>query len=207
MIGLIGKKIGMTQVFDDDGVLIPVTVVHFEPNVIVGCRSAEKHGYEAVVIGAIECLDKRVNQPLRGQFKQGIKPRKCLVEVRNFARDCKIGDEFGVEIFEGFRFVDVMGTSKGKGFQGVMKRHNFAGGRASHGSKFHRANGSTGMAAWPSRVIKGTKMPGNMGNVASTILNLRIVKIDSDKRVLLIKGAVPGNKNGIVFVRESSKLK
>ncbi len=207
MIGLIGKKVGMTQIFDEDGALTPVTVIEIEPNVVIDQREEGKHGYDAVVLGALDKKASRVNKPETGQFKDGISPKKHIVEIRNFGKECAVGDSLGLELFDSLRFVDVIGTSKGKGYQGVMKRYNFGGGRATHGSKFHRANGSTGMAAWPSKVIKGTKMPGRMGGERSTVQNLRIVKIDQEKNVLLVKGAVPGSRDSVVIVRQAKKRK
>ncbi len=210
MVGLIGKKVGMTQVFDADGNLTPVTVIEVDPNVVIDSRNIEHHGYNSVVLGAIEQKPSRITKSVAGQFKRGGKeiiPRKYVVEIRDFSRECSVGDSVGVDIFEDFRFVDVMGTSKGKGFQGVMKRYNFGGGRATHGSKFHRANGSTGMAAWPSRVIRGTKMPGRMGGVRNTVQNLRIVRIDARKNLMLLKGAIPGSRNSMVIVRQAGKRK
>lgn len=207
MIGLIGKKVGMTQIFDEDGILTPVTVIEVEPNVVLDQREEEKHGYSAVVLGALEKKASRVSKPVAGQFKEGTSPKKHIVEFRDFSKECAVGDSLGLELFNDLRFVDVVGTSKGKGFQGVIKRHNFGGGRATHGSKFHRANGSTGMAAWPSKVIKGTKMPGRMGGERSTVQNLRVVRIDQDKNVILVKGAVPGSRDSVVIVRQAKKRK
>ncbi len=205
MIGLIGKKAGMTQVFDEQGILTPVTVIVVEPNVVVGSKTKEKDGYSAVVLGAVEMKPSRVKKPYGGQFKEGLSPKRHLVELRDFGKECNLGDSFGVEIFEDHPYVDVIGTSKGKGFQGVMKRHNFGGGRATHGSKFHRANGSTGMAAYPSKVIKGTKMAGRMGGERKTIQNLEVIKVDAQKNIVLVKGAVPGTKDSVVFVRNAKK--
>lgn len=207
MIGLIGKKVGMTQVFDEDGTLTPVTVIEVEPNVVIDQRDVENHGYNAVVLGALEKKASRVTRPVAGQFKDGTTPKKHIVEIRDFGKECAVGDSLGLELFDDYRFVDVVGTSKGKGYQGVMKRHNFGGGRSTHGSKFHRANGSTGMAAWPSKVIKGTKMPGRMGGERSTVQNLRIVKIDQEKNVMLVKGAVPGSRDSVVIIRQAKKRK
>jgi large subunit ribosomal protein L3 len=205
MLGLIGKKIGMTQVFDDAGNMLPVTIVQVEPNLIVGERKKDRDGYDAVVLGAFDIKEKNVTKPYAGQFKDGMKPRKTCVEIRNFEKDYELGKELSVALFEGIQFVDVKGISKGKGYQGVVKRHGFAGGRKTHGSKFHRAPGSTGMAAWPSRVFKGTKMPGRMGSDNVTIQNLELVKIDPEKNILLIKGSVPGPKNRTVMVFKSKK--
>ena len=205
MIGLIGKKAGMTQVFDSEGTLTPVTVIKVEPNVVVANRTVEKDGYSAVVLGSVEMKSSHVSKPYAGQFVNDVTPKKHVMELRGFEKECNVGDSFGVELFENFSFVDVIGTSKGKGFQGVMKRHNFSGGRATHGSKFHRANGSTGMAAYPSKVIKGTKMAGRMGGEKKTVQNLEVVRIDAEKNIVLVKGAVPGTKDSVVFVRNAKK--
>jgi len=207
MIGLIGKKLGMTQIFDEGGVLIPVTVIAVEPNVVIDHRSEKNHGYSATVLGALDRKASRVSKPEAGQFKEQVKAKKHIVEFRDFDKQCAVGDTLGLELFSNFRFVDVVGTSKGKGYQGVMKRHNFGGGHATHGSKFHRGNGSTGMAAYPSKVIKGTKMSGRMGGERSTVQNLRVVKIDQEKNVMLVKGAVPGSRDSIVVVRQAKKRK
>jgi len=205
MIGLIGTKIGMTQVFDEDGILTPVTVIQVDDNFVVGERTVEKNGYDAVVLGAFDMKEKNVSKPYAGQFPDGIKPKKHITEIRNFDKECKVGDSLTIEELQDLVFVDVMGISKGKGYQGVMKRHGFKGGRATHGSKFHRGLGSTGMAAWPSKVHKGTKMPGRMGADKVTVLNLEVVKVDTEKKALLVKGAVPGKRNSVVFVREATK--
>jgi len=206
MFGLIGKKVGMTQVFNDFGELVPVTVIKIEPNVVVEQRTPERNGYSAVVLGSLDVKVSRLTKPRLGQFeKHGLDPRRYVVEIRDFDRECAIGDSLGVDLFTDAGFVDVTGTSKGKGYQGVMKRHGFSGGRKTHGSKFHRANGSTGMAAWPSRVIKGTKMPGRMGGVQRTVQNLRIVGVDAERQTLLVGGAVPGTSEGYVVVKTSKK--
>lgn len=205
MIGLIGKKAGMTQVFDEEGTLTPVTVIKVEPNVVVANRTLDKDGYNAVVLGSVEMKSSHVTKPYAGQFKDDVTPKKHVVEIRDFEKECNVGDSFGVELIEGLYYVDVVGTSKGKGFQGVMKRHNFSGGRATHGSKFHRANGSTGMAAYPSKVIKGTKMAGRMGGEKKTVQNLEVVRVDAEKKIVLVKGAVPGTKDSIVLVRRAKK--
>ncbi len=205
MLALIGKKIGMTQVFDEKGVLTPVTVVEIEPNVVVGQRTEEKNGYSAVILGALPIKKNRVTKPYAGQFPEGVEPTRHLMEVRDFDGDVRVGDKLGVELFEGVRFVDVQGTTKGKGYQGVMKRHGFGGGRKTHGSKFHRAGGSTGQAAWPSKVLKGTKMAGRMGGVKATVQNLVVVRVDKERNILLIKGAVPGRNKAKVVVMKSKK--
>jgi large subunit ribosomal protein L3 len=203
MIGLIGKKIGMTQIFDDEGILIPITAVEIEPNVVIGERTQEKNGYDAVILGAGK--KKRVKKPLAGQFPENVDPVKTMLEFRNFEKESKIGDAIGPEILDGIRYVDVTASSKGKGYQGVMKRHGFSGGRKSHGSKFHRGLGSTGMAASPSKLFKGTRMPGRMGGRRTTVQNLRLLRVDAERNLLLIKGAIPGPRNGTVVVTKAKK--
>ena len=205
MFGLIGKKVGMTQIFDDTGRLVPVTVLSLADNVVVGRRTVENDGYDAVVLGAEVVKAARVTKPRLGQFPDGVEPRRALIEFRDFGLDVEIGQTLGVDVFNDVTFVDVIGRSKGKGYQGVMKRHGFGGGRKTHGSKFHRTNGSTGMAAWPSKVIKGTKMAGRMGNDRTTVLNLRVVRIDAAQQLLLVRGAVPGKTNATVRVRPAIK--
>ena len=205
MLGLIGKKVGMTQVYDEQGVMTPVTVIKFEDNVVVGKRDVEKDGYEACVMGTVDKKSKKVSKPYAGQFPEGIEPKQFLYEMRDFDVEAEIGQKYGVELLDALKFVDVIGTTKGKGYQGVMKRHGFSGGRATHGSKFHRANGSTGMAAYPSRVIKGTKMPGRMGGERKTVQNLKVVRIDAEKQIILVKGAIPGTRNSVVLVRRAKK--
>ena len=205
MLGLIGKKIGMTQVFDESGNLVPVTAVEIEPNFVVGERTEERHGYRAVILGAFEKKSTRVKKPVAGQFPEGVPTTRLVAEFRDYDVECKVGDSLGLDLFEGVGYVDVQGASKGKGYQGVVKRHGFRGGSKTHGSKFHRANGSTGMAAWPSRVFKGTKMAGRMGGMRTSVQNLSLVSIDQEKNLLLIKGSVPGTRNSIVIVKKAKK--
>jgi large subunit ribosomal protein L3 len=205
MLGLIGRKVGMTQVFDANGVLTPVTVIRFEPNVVVASRTPEKNGYSAVVFGTEEQKPARLTKPVLGQFPEGLAPTRILSEIRDFPLECKPGDKFGVEILEKSRFVDVIATSKGKGFQGVMKRWNFGGGRNTHGSKFHREPGSTGQCTYPARSFKNVKMPGRMGRERVTTLNLRVVSVDKEKNLILVRGAVPGPKGASVIVRGAVK--
>jgi large subunit ribosomal protein L3 len=206
MLGLLGKKLGMTQVFDESGVLTPVTVIEIVENTILNQRTEETDGYSAAVVGAFDQKESRLSKPVLGQFKKsGSAPKRIIHEVRDADFEGAPGDSLNISQFEGVRFVDVIGDSKGKGYQGVMKRHGFKGGRATHGSKFHRGLGSTGMAAWPSKVHKGSKMPGRMGGERVTVQNLLVVKIDPEKNALLVKGAVPGPKNGVVFVRKAKK--
>ena len=205
MIGLIGKKVGMTQVFDESGVLTPVTIVKVDENVVVGTRTPERDGYTACVLGALDMKEQRASMPYKGQFPEGIGLKQHIEEFRDFDREYEVGTTFGVDLFDTYQFVDVIGTSKGKGFQGVMKRHNFGGGRKTHGSKFHRAAGSTGMAAWPSKVHKGTKMAGRMGGIRSTVQNLRLVDVDAENGLLLLGGSVPGRPDSLVVVRAAKK--
>lgn len=205
MLGLIGKKIGMTQVFDEKGILTPVTVIQVEPNVVVGQRTAEKNGYNAVVLGVAEMKKNRVTKPFGGQFPDGITPKKIVKEMRDFPKEVKVGDSLGVDSFESARFVDVTARSKGKGFQGVVKRWGFGGGRASHGSKFHREPGSTGQCTYPGRTFKNVKMPGRMGGDTCTVQNLKVVGIDKEKNVILVRGAIPGPKNCTVIVKSAVK--
>jgi large subunit ribosomal protein L3 len=205
MIGLIAEKVGMTQVFDENGVLTPVTVIKVDENTVVGERTAEKNGYSAVVLGYGDIKKKHVTKPYAGQFAEGIEPRKKLVEFRDFELECKPGDKLGIEVFSDIDTVDVIGTSKGKGYAGVMKRHNFGGGRATHGSKFHRQNGGVGMSSTPGKLMKGLKMAGRMGSDRVTVQNIKVVKVDAEKKVILIAGAVPGSAKSLVLVRKAIK--
>jgi large subunit ribosomal protein L3 len=205
MIGLIGKKIGMTQVFDDKGVLTPVTVIKVEDNVVVSERTVERDGYRACVLGSVEQKAHRLSKPVAGQFREGIAPKHYLREFRDFDADFTIGGTFGVDLIDGYPYLDVVAISKGKGYQGVMKRHGFGGGRASHGSKFHRELGSLGMAADPSKVHKGSKMPGRMGAERTTVQNLRVVEIDRENGLVMVRGAVPGRSNAMVIVGPAKK--
>jgi len=205
MLGLIGKKIGMTQVFDAQGRLTPVTVIKIEGNVVVADRTEEKNGYNAVVLGSVDKKKSTTTKPYAGQFKDVCEPKQHLAEIRDFGPDAKIGDVLGVDIFKDISFVDVTGTSKGKGFQGVVKRYGFGGGRASHGSKFHRDIGGTGQSASPSRVFKGRRMAGHMGNERTTVQNLKVVRVDEELQVLMVKGAIPGPAQSVVIVKKAIK--
>lgn len=206
--GLLGTKLGMTQVWDESNKLIPVTVVQISPNVVTQLRTVEKDGYAAVQIayGAID--PRKVNKPSAGHFeKAGVTPRRHLVELRTADADqYELGQELTVETFTAGQLVDVVGTSKGKGTAGAMKRHNFAGVSASHGAhRNHRKPGSIGGAATPGRVFKGTRMAGRMGNERVTVQGLTVHAVDAEKGLLLVKGAVPGPKGRIVFVRTAVK--
>lgn len=205
MIGLIGKKIGMTQVFDDEGRLTPVTVIAVEPNTVVGRKTEKEDGYDAVILGSGEKKKSRVTKPYAGQFPEGVVPTATLREMRGFGAEVEVGKQVGVTLFEGTRFVDVIAVSKGKGFQGVMKRWGFGGGRNTHGSKFHREPGSTGQRTYPHRTFKNKKMPGRMGRERVTVQNLKLVKIDAENGYMLVKGTVPGSRNSLVVVRSAVK--
>ena len=205
MLGLMAKKIGMTQVFDETGNLVPVTVVRIEPNYVIDQKTEEKHGYKAVLLGIDEVKKDKASKSYAGQFPESIAPKKTLKEFRDFEKEVATGDKLGVEIFEGVRYVDVTGISKGKGFQGVVKRWGFGGGRKTHGSKFHREPGSTGQNTYPHRTFKNRKLPGRMGRERVTALSLRIVKVDTEKQLVLIRGAVPGVNKGLVVVRAAVK--
>lgn len=207
MLGLIGKKVGMTQVFDNAGNLIPVTVVRVEPNVVVGKRVPDKNGYNATIFGVFPIKKKNLTKPVAGQFKNLPEPKKLIVEMKDFEKECNIGDSFSADLFEGVMFVDAHGLSKGKGFQGEMKRHNFKGGPGSHGSKFHRERGSSGMNTTPHHTLKGKRMAGRMGHDNTTIQNLQLVRIDKEKNCLLIKGAIPGCRNTTVVITRAKKRK
>ena len=205
MKGLIAKKVGMTQVFDESGNLTPVTVIRVEPNVVVSTRTKENNGYEAVVLGLGDVKASKVNKAYAGQFSENVTPKRILKEFRDFDNEVKVGDQIGLELFECVRFLDVTATSKGKGFQGVMKRWGFHGGRATHGSKFHREAGGTGMCTTPGHTFKNIKMPGRMGFERITVQNLKVVKIDPELNVILVRGAVPGVKNCTLIVKSAVK--
>ncbi len=208
VIGVLGEKLGMTQVWDADNRLVPVTVIKAGPCVVTQVRNADTDGYNAVQIafGAID--PRKVNKPMKGHFENaGVTPRRHLVELRTSdAGSYELGQEITVESFEGGQQVDVTGTTKGKGFAGVMKRHNFHGVSSSHGShKNHRKPGSIGGCATPGRVFKGMKMAGRMGGVRQTTPNLTIHAVDADRGLLLVKGAVPGPRGSVVLVRTAAK--
>ncbi len=207
--GLLGTKLGMTQVWDENGKIVPVTVIEVAPNVVTQIRTAEVDGYSAVQIAAGQIDPRKVNQPTAGHFaKAGVTPRRHLTEVRTAdAGEYALGQELTVDgVFEAGQKVDVVGTSKGKGFAGTMKRHNFKGVSASHGAhRNHRKPGSIGGAATPGRVFKGQRMAGRMGNDRVTVQNLIVQAIDAEKGLLLVKGAVPGGRGRLVFVRNAVK--
>ena len=206
--GILGTKLGMTQVWDENNLLVPVTVVQADSNVITQLRNAEVDGYTAVQIGYGQIDPRKVTKPLAGHFaKAGVTPRRHVVELRTADADSyTLGQELSVEIFTAGQKVDVVGTSKGKGFAGVMKRHGFHGAPASHGAhKNHRKPGSIGGASTPGRVFKGMRMAGRMGAERVTTMNLTVHGVDAEKSLLLIKGAVPGARGQVVFVRTAVK--
>ncbi|PLX67584.1 MAG: 50S ribosomal protein L3 [Denitrovibrio sp.] len=206
---IIGKKVGMTQVFSEDGIVVPVTVVLAGPCVVTEVRTEEKDGYSAIQLGFDEILkESKVNKPMAGYFKkQGVKPMKFLKEFRGDAGEITVGQQVDVNIFEEGDLVDVQGTSIGKGFQGVVKRYGFAGGPKTHGSHFHRAPGSIGMCEFPGETPKGKKMPGRMGGKKVTVQNLSVVKVIPETNLLLVKGAIPGHDDAIVYIKEAVKAK
>jgi len=203
--GIIGRKIGMTQLFDPDGTVHPATVIKAGPCVVVQAKTAQTDGYAAVQLGLVEETPPKANKPTTGHFKKANVPATRVrreVGVASGADDApKTGDQVLVSIFANGERVDIVGTGRGKGFQGVVKRHHFAGGAATHGSMFHRAPGSIGASAFPSRVMKGMRMGGRMGGDQVTVKNLRVAKIDVENNLLYIRGAVPGGRNGLVLVR------
>ncbi len=206
--GVLGTKLGMTQVFDENNRIVPVTVVKAGPCVVTQVRKPETDGYSAIQIGYGEVDPRKVNKPQKGHFeKAGVTPRRHLTEIRTEdAANYEVGQEITLDIFEPGAKVDVTGTSKGKGYAGVMKRHGFSGVGASHGAhRNHRKPGSIGGAATPGRVFKGLRMAGRMGNDRVTVGGLEVVKVDADRGLLLIKGAIPGNAKGVVYVRNSVK--
>ena len=202
-----GKKVGMTQIFSEDGVAIPVTAIEAKPLTVVAKKTSDKEGYNAIVVAFGEVKEKNVNKPTKGIFeKAGVEVQKYLKEIKvENVDEYEIGSKITVETFTAEDRVDVQGTSKGKGFQGNIKRHGQHRGPMTHGSMYHRRPGSMGATSTPGRVFKGKKLPGHMGDVTTTILNLDIVRVDADKNVILVKGSIPGAKNSIVRVRRSVK--
>ncbi|MCK7642384.1 50S ribosomal protein L3 [Corynebacterium sp. CCM 8835] len=206
--GILGTKLGMTQVFDDDNRVIPVTVVEAGPCVVTQIRTIDTDGYNAIQIAYGDIDPRKANKPAGGHFKKaGVTPRRHVTEIRmDDVSGYELGQDVTVDIFEGITFVDVTGTSKGKGYAGAMKRHGFAGQGASHGNQAaHRRVGGIGACATPGRVFKGTRMAGRMGNERVTTQNLKVQKIDADANILLIKGAIPGVRGGVVTVKTAVK--
>ncbi|WP_041585243.1 50S ribosomal protein L3 [Syntrophus aciditrophicus] len=204
---IIGRKIGMTQVFAEDGAAIPVTAIEVEPSVITQKKTVEKDGYDAIQLGYGRIKQNKATKPLQGHFAKADKGCfRILKEMRcDQIQEYELGQEITLDIFESGEMVDITGTTKGKGFAGVIKRHGFRGGRSSHGSMFHRAPGSIGASAYPSRVFKGKKLPGQMGNKQKTVKNLMIWSLRPERNLILIRGAVPGARNGYLFIKQSAK--
>jgi len=205
--GIYGKKLGMTQIFTDDGLVIPVTVVEVEPCVVIRKKTVETDGYNAIQVATGEVKEKHMNKPDKGQFdKVKLAYKKYIRELRlDNIDDVNVGDELKADVFVAGEFVDVQGISKGKGFQGVIKRHGQHRGPMSHGSMYHRRPGSMGPTSSPGRVFKGKKLPGHTGKDTVTVQHLEVVRVDMDKNVILIKGSVPGYKNALVRIKDSVK--
>jgi len=203
---LIGRKLGMTQIFTEDGGSVPVTVIEAEPSVVIQKKTQKPDGYDALQLGYGRIRQKNVTKALQGHFRKANKGLfRFLKEFRTVTDSYELGQELKVDIFQVGDLVDVVGTTKGKGFAGVIKRHGFSGGRATHGSMFHRAPGSIGASAEPSRVLKGKKLPGQMGDVRKTIQNLLVVGIRPERNLILVKGSIPGSKNSVVIIRQAIK--
>ena len=208
--GLIGKKVGMTQLFAEDGTVQPATVLKAGPCVVAQVKTVDRDGYQAVQLGFVDAKPTKENKPSQGHFKAaGVPATRLRREVKLAAGGDtpKAGDQVNVSIFANGDRVDVIGTSRGKGFQGVVKRHHFRGGRASHGSMFHRAPGSIGASSFPSRVVKGMRMGGHMGHDRVTVRNLKVLKVDAENNLLLVEGAVPGGPNSYVTIRKAVAAK
>ena len=208
MIGLLGKKLGQTRVYDARGVLVPVTIVQVGPNRVLQCKTQESDGYNAVQLGFDDQKEQRVTKPLLGHIKKqnGVAVKR-IREFRDFSAPVKPGDIVGASLFAPGDFVDAIGVTKGRGFEGVMKRHDFRGGDASHGTKgFRRRSGAIGQRLFPGTVMRGMRMPGHMGQVRVTTQNLEVIQVRDSDNLLLIKGAVPGSKGEYVVIRESKKL-
>jgi large subunit ribosomal protein L3 len=208
MEGILGKKLGMTQIYAEDGTAVPVTVIQAGPCLVVQRKTADKDGYDAVQVGFVEDRPaKKVGRPREGHFKKaGVAPTRRVAEFPlGEGEDLNPGDSINASIFAEKEWVDVIGTSKGKGYQGVMKRHGFAGGRSSHGSMFHRAPGSIGASAFPSRVFPGMRAGGRMGGERVTAKNLQVVKVDAEQNLIYVRGAVPGPKSGYLQIRRAKR--
>jgi large subunit ribosomal protein L3 len=209
MLGLLGKKLGQTRVYDAAGVLIPVTVVQAGPNRVIQCKTVESDGYNSVQLGFDDQKEQRLTKAVLGHItKHNAKAVKRIQEFRDFSKAVKPGDIVGVDIFEKGDFIDAIGVTKGRGFEGVMKRHNFRGGDATHGAKgWRRRSGAIGQRLFPGTVMRGMRMPGHMGQVRRTTQNLEIIQVRPEDNLLLIKGAIPGSKGEYVVIREAKKLR
>jgi large subunit ribosomal protein L3 len=212
-IGFVGTKVGMTQIFNENGDVVPVTVIKAEPNQITSIRTQEKNGYTALQIGIGEKKKNRITKPIAGQYAKVKETSGVDVAVKSLVREFRVdditpykeGDFIKADIFEVGEIVDVEGTGKGKGFQGVIKRYNFSGGPGAHGSQFHRAPGSVGQCAWPSRVFPGKKLPGRMGGDKVTVKNLKVIAVDVENGRILIRGAVPGPQLGTIYILKKKR--
>jgi large subunit ribosomal protein L3 len=208
--GIIGKKVGMTQLFDADGTVHPATVIKAGPCVVVQAKTAQTDGYESVQLGLVEDKPSKANKAMAGHFKKAnVPPTRVRREMKLVAGGdaAKAGDQVLVSIFADGERVDIVGTGRGKGFQGVVKRHHFAGGAATHGSMFHRAPGSIGASSFPSRVVKGMRAAGRMGGGRVTIHNLKVLRVDADNHLLIVEGGIPGAPESVVIVRKAVTLK
>jgi large subunit ribosomal protein L3 len=208
--GIIGRKVGMTQVFDADGTVHPATVIKAGPCVVVQAKTAQSDGYEAVQLGFVEETPAKTNKPTTGHFKKANVPATRVrreVRVVDGAETPKVGEQVLASIFANGERVDIVGTGRGKGFQGVVRRHHFAGGAATHGSMFHRAPGSIGASSFPSRVVKGMRAAGRMGGGRVTIRNLKVLRVDADNHLLVVEGGIPGAPTGYVIVRKAVAAK
>lgn len=207
MKNIIGRKIGMTQIFQEDGRVIPVTVIQAGPIYVVQKKTVEKDGYNAIQVGFGDVKETRLNKPMKGHFEKGGVPyKRYLKEFRVENPDeFEIGQEIKADVFQEGDMVDITGTSKGKGTQGVIKRHGFSRGRETHGSKMHRTAGGMGASAYPGKVFKGHRMAGRMGNERVTVQNLEIVRVDADKNLILVKGGIPGPKKGLITIKATTK--
>ena len=204
---ILARKLGMTQIFDQNGKLIPVTVVEAGPNTVIQKKTVENDGYDAVQVGFVDIKESRANKPQLGHFsKAGVSPKKYLKELRlENAAELNVGDEIKADVFAEGDSVDVTGVSKGKGFAGTIKRWGQGRGPTSHGSKYHRGPGSMSGASFPGRVMKGKRLPGRMGGKKVTVQNLRVVKVDAERNLILVKGGVPGPKNGLLIIKNTVK--
>ena len=206
MKGILGRKIGMTQVFSKDGKLVPVTVIEVEPNVVTQVKTVEKDGYNAIQVGFEDAKEKSLNKPQKGHLAAANVLKKHLKEFRvDAVEEFTVGQEIKADLFAAGEKIDVTGTSKGKGFQGPIKRHGQSRGPESHGSRYHRRPGSMGACSFPGRVFKNKKLAGHMGSVKVTVQNLEVVRVDADKNLILVKGAIPGPKGSMVTIKEAVK--
>ena len=206
MKGILGKKLGMTQIFTEEGIVVPVTVVEAGPNVVTQVKTVEKDGYNAIQVGFEDAKEKSLNKPQKGHLAAANVLKKHLKEFRvDAVEEFTVGQEIKADLFAAGEKIDVTGTSKGKGFQGPIKRHGQSRGPESHGSRYHRRPGSMGACSFPGRVFKNKKLAGHMGSVKVTVQNLEVVRVDADKNLILVKGAIPGPKGSIVTIKEAGK--